>query len=114
MTYAVQSSALDAGRYELRLTGRVYGSAATELRATLDAAVTARAQTIVVDATDLDTIDAMAVHVFVDVLKILRPRGGNIVFFGLRPTPRRLFDITGFDRVVAVVESRDDALRAVA
>jgi anti-anti-sigma factor len=104
--------AVDALRHELTVEGRLYAASAGELRTCLES-VASRARAIVVDATRLEAIDAAALKVFVDALKELRPHGGTIVFFGLTPTNRRFFEITGLDRVTTLVAGRDDALRAV-
>jgi anti-anti-sigma regulatory factor len=37
-----------------------------------------------------------------------------MIFYGLTPANRRLFEITGMDRVATVVTHRDEALGAVA
>ena len=95
----------------MTIVGRPYGASAGELRASLEA-VSSRAAAVIVDATRLEAIDAAALKVFVDALKQLRPRGGRMIFFGLTPPNRRLFEITGLDRVATVAADRDEALRA--
>jgi anti-anti-sigma factor len=105
----VQTRAVDAGRHEITIEGRLYAASVGELRTSLEAIVSG-ARAVIVDATRLESIDAAALRVFVDALKALRPRGGTMIFFGLTPTNRRLFEITGLDRVATVVADRDAAL----
>ena len=95
------------------LTGRVYASAAPELRDALqEARLDGRA--VVVDATGLEAIDAVALHAFVDLVRDLRPRGGHVVFFGLNATARRVFELTAFDRIASVHATREEALERCA
>jgi anti-anti-sigma factor len=93
----------------MTIAGRLYGASAGDLRTSLEA-VSSRASAIIVDATRLEAIDAAALRVFVDALKELRPRGGRMIFFGLTPPNRRLFEIIGLDRVATVAADRDEAL----
>jgi anti-anti-sigma factor len=109
----VKTVAADGSRHEIAVAGRLYAAAAPELRRALEPAAE-RARTILVDATQLEAVDAVALQAFVEALKRLRPRGGTMVFFGLTPPNRRLFEITGLDRVVTIVASRDEALGASA
>ncbi len=107
----VQLRSVDASRHEIAIAGRLYGASAGELRTSLEE-IAPRASVIIVDATRLEAIDATALRVFVDALKQLRPRGGRLIFFGLTPANRRLFEITGLDRVATVAADRAAALEA--
>jgi anti-anti-sigma factor len=105
----IQSRPVDATRHEVVLSGRLHAGASDQLRTVLDAAAT-RATVLLVDSTSLESIDAIALQAVVDVVKRLRPRGGTVVMFGVRPSIRRLLAITTVDRLVRVRESRDDAM----
>jgi anti-anti-sigma factor len=109
----LQMRALDSSRHEITVEGRLYAGSAGELRKALEAVVP-RARAVLVDATRLEAIDAAALKVFVDALKQLRAQGGTMIFYGLTPANRRLFEITGMDRVATVVAHRDEALGAAA
>jgi anti-anti-sigma factor len=111
MGATVHMRAVDSSRHELTIEGRLYAASAGELRTMLEQ-VAPRARAVIVDATRLEAIDAAVLRVFVDALKELRPHGGTLIFFGLTPANRRLFEITGLDRVATVVAGRDDALGA--
>jgi anti-anti-sigma factor len=113
MQYRLESRAIDGCRHELVMHGRVYSSASQELRRLLDEAAS-RARWIIVDTSGLDSIDAVALHSFVDVLRRLRRQGGGLAFVGLRPDVLRFFEVTGLDRVVSLYASRDEALHLVA
>src|SRR5262249_10236371 len=111
-TPLVQTRAVDGSRHEITLGGRLYANVAAQLRTALDEA--ARARTILVDASRLESIDAVALRVFLDAVRRLRPCGGTVVFYGLTDPNRRVFARTGLERIVTIVASRDDALGAIA
>ena len=98
-------------RCELALAGRVYADAEGALQEALQTARDAGVRTLVVDATRLEQIDALALRMFVDLLRHLRPHSGRLVFYGLSPLIVRTFALVGLDRVVEIVATRDDALR---
>jgi anti-anti-sigma factor len=110
--FHIASGEVTPARREVALAGRVYADAAPALRASLDEA-TGRSAMLVIDAVALEHIDGVALQVFVDVLKVLRPRGGRLVFFGLSPIVARTFAITGLDRLVTIVASRAEAQSVV-
>ena len=110
--HVLRSRPIDGTADEIALGGRLYAAGAAELRAALaHAADRAR---IVVDATALEAVDAIAVQAFVDTVRRLRPHGGALVFFGVRRSVADLFDLVGLARVVSIVASREDALRGAA
>jgi anti-anti-sigma factor len=113
MSHGIRFGQVDSSRCEIALAGRLHGDAAHELRAMLDEA-TSRARVVLLDASDLDSIDAMALQAVVDAVKALRRRGGVVVFFGARPPVLQLLELTGVDRLVSMQATRADALRAVA
>jgi anti-anti-sigma factor len=94
------------------LEGRVYADAVDTLRATLARIDRAGVRTLVVDATALVQIDALALRALVATLRVLRARGGGMVVFGLNPQITRTFELVGLDRVVTLVATRDDAFQA--
>jgi stage II sporulation protein AA (anti-sigma F factor antagonist) len=109
----IQSRPIDDSRHELVLRGRLHANAVEDLRTALDDAAS-RARVLVLDASDLESVDAIALQAIVDVVKRLRPCGGAVVMFGVRPTVQRLLELTTVDRLVTVRDSRDDALGVAA
>jgi anti-anti-sigma factor len=111
MDYGLRARAIDGTHHELLLRGRIYAGASQDLRKLFDDA-SAHARWIVVDASELEAIDAVALLGVVEAVRRLRGRGGGVGFFGLGADVRRFFELTGIDRVVAVYGSREEALRA--
>jgi anti-anti-sigma factor len=111
MGHDIRAGGWDAVRSEVVLAGRLHADAAPTLRAALDEAVS-RARVVVLDASDMESIDASALQTIVDVVKRVRPQGGKVVLFGVRPTVARLLELTSVDRLVAVRATREEALAA--
>lgn len=103
------------GARELALRGRIYADVAPDLKRELLRHVESEGlKSLVVNAKELEQIDSSGLNVFVQVLKLIRPGGGKIVFYGLNENIRRVFDITKLTTVMAVTQTRADAVAAVA
>jgi pilus assembly protein CpaF len=96
---------------ELALSGRVYADSAPALVRELRTAHDAGVRDFVVDATSLLQLDFASIAAFVDLLALIRPAGGRVVFHGLRPHVLRMLQLTGVALLVDVVPGREAALR---
>jgi anti-anti-sigma factor len=109
----IRSRPLDAIGQEIVLAGRLHAGSVAELRRILDDA-SSRGGLLLLDATALESVDAIALRVVVDAVKRLRPSGGTVTMFGVRPTVRRMLQLTAVDRLVTVRDSREEALAELA
>lgn len=109
-----QAQPLDAGRYELKLSGRIYADAAPQLKDHLMALAEKDLRGLLVDASKLEQIDSSGLNVFVSLLKQIRPDGGKIAFYGLNANLKRVFEITKLATVMSVAEERGVALGSLA
>jgi len=82
---------------------------AYRLRAALATAVRGHA-TVVVDMTRTNSCDTAGLHVLVRAHRRALARGGELRLALPRPDVRRLFAITGLDRVIRQFASLDEAL----
>jgi anti-sigma B factor antagonist len=67
---------------------------------------------IVVDASNVSFMDASILRLLAVVARLAEDRGGKLVLVADHRGLRRILQITGFDRHVAVVDSLDEALGA--
>ena len=88
---------------EITLAGRLYASAAPELETAVAGAPPTAP--LVLDATDLEAIDAVALRVLLRAARARMPAGGRIVIRGARPGVRRFLELVGFDRIVEIAPS---------
>ena len=82
---------------------------AYRLRAALAEAVRGPA-TVVVDMTRTHACDAAGLHVLVRAHRRALAQGGELRLVAPRPDVRRLFAVTGLDRVIRQFASMDEAL----
>jgi len=93
----------------------VFGQAdlhtAPELRSAISEAIDGGSESLVIDLSEVTFIDSMTLGVLLSALKQLRPSGGSVSIVCSDPHIRRIFEITLLDRVFALYETREEALR---
>jgi len=94
----------DGGRCEAFLSGELDVSTSERLRAELLQLIGDGCRTLVIDMSDLALIDSTGLGVLVGVLKRILQHGGQLVLRSPRPAARKVFDITGLDRVFQIVD----------
>jgi anti-sigma B factor antagonist len=110
MNFSLTTQELGGGSAVIALAGEVDLYTAPELKAELIRLVEAGASNIVVDLTDTTFIDSTTLGVLVSGLKRLRPAGGRLALVVTDRNIRKIFEITGLDRVFPILEDREAAL----
>ncbi|HMF84314.1 MAG TPA: STAS domain-containing protein [Acidimicrobiia bacterium] len=82
--------------------GEVDVATAPSLRDELYRLIEDGAGRVVVDLSAMDFIDSTGLGVFVGALKRARERGGGIELRGLKPSARKVFEITGLDSAFTI------------
>lgn len=59
---------------------------------------------ILMDCDELEYVDSTGLGVLISVLKRVRESGNDIIIVNLKPNIRKLFDITGLDKVFIIKE----------
>ena len=59
---------------------------------------------ILLDCNNLEYVDSTGLGVLISVLKRVRESGNKIIITNLKPNIRKLFDITGLDKVFIIEE----------
>ena len=107
------ATARDGDTVVVVLTGEVDLYTAPQLEHELKRAVEESAEHIVVDMTQTTFIDSTTLGVLVGCLKRLTPSGRRLALVIADTSIRRVFDITGLDRVFPIYDSRDEAIRSL-
>ena len=76
--------------------------------ATIDAGETR----LVIDLSRLDYVSSAGLRVFLLASKRLNPAGGKLVLCSLQEPVKEVFEIVGFYSILAIVGSRDEALKS--
>jgi anti-sigma B factor antagonist len=93
----------------VRLDGSLDTSTAPDAQTHLDAIANDSPALVVVDLQDVDYLSSAGLRVLLSTAKKLRPHGA-LRLFGLNPTVRDVFDISGFSMIFPVF---DDELAAL-
>ncbi len=67
---------------------------------------------VIVNLTDVEYLDSTALGVLIGGLKRLREREGSLSLVCPNPRIRRIFEITGLDRIFDIHQTEDQALSA--
>lgn len=69
---------------------------------------------LVIDLCHVDYLDSTGLGVILGAMKRARAQNGNLVLVASNPKIRRIFEITGLNKIVSVFERLDEAVRFVA
>lgn len=67
---------------------------------------------IIVDLSDVEYLDSTALGVLIGGLKRLREKDGSLDLICPNPRIRRIFEITGLDKIFDIYGNKDEALSA--
>lgn len=65
---------------------------------------------LIFDCSSLDYVSSTGVGALVAFLKTVKPKGGEIVLFGVKPNVREVLQLLGFSQFFNVRETGDDAV----
>jgi len=94
------------------IAGSLDSSTSPEAQKSL-AQVLTSAKKVVLDFSALDYISSAGLRVLLGAAKQLRASGGTLGLFGLNPSVREVFEISGFSSILSVYPSESDALGAI-
>lgn len=110
MNFAISSQQLDGGASVIALSGEVDLYTAPELKQELLGVIEAGSTNVVVDLTETTFIDSTTLGVLVSGLKRVRPEGGQVGLVIVDRNIRKIFEITGLDRVFPIRETLQETL----
>lgn len=94
----------DAGTPTVVVEGEVDVATAPALRDELYRLIEQSSREVVVDLSGMDFIDSTGLGVFVGALKRAREGGGGIQLRGLKPSARKVFEITGLSSAFTIAD----------
>ena len=96
----------------VELEGEVDIYSSPQFKEALSRGIDEGATRIVVDLAKVTFIDSTALGVVVGGVKGMRARGGTLDIVCRDENIRRIFEITGLDRILGMYQSREEALAA--
>ena len=92
---------------------RVDGTNARDFQVGLEAAIEETDSAVIFDAETLTYISSAGLRAILLVVKSINRRGGKFAVCSLSDPIREIFSISGFDNIIPIEASRDDALSAI-
>jgi anti-sigma B factor antagonist len=111
MNFRMSTEEVD-GVAVVALAGEVDLYTAPDLKRELVRLTEGGTRAIVVDLSETTFIDSTTLGVLISGVKRLRPAGGRLELVVTDRTIRKIFDITGLDRVFVLHEERSQAISA--
>lgn len=93
----------------IELEGEVDVYTAPQLKQQMISLLESGANELVVDLTKVDYLDSTALGVLIGGLKRMRERDGNMVLVCPSPRIRRVFEITGLDKIFEIYNNQEEA-----
>ena len=109
MNFKMETCTLDKELPVIQLEGEVDVYTAPQLKQQMIALLEGGARQVVVDLTQVEYLDSTALGVLIGGLKRLREMDGNLVLVCPIPRIRRVFEITGLDKIFDMCNSVDEA-----
>ena len=104
----------NSGTLIAKAEGRIDGVNARDFEEALKAAISADDSTVVMDLQGLSYISSAGLRVILLIAKTLRKRNAELMLCSLSDPIREVFEISGFDKIIPVHASREQALAAIA
>lgn len=88
--------------WDVDLTGEVDIYTANELKDELNIAIEENPKNLVINMQNLDYIDSTGLGILIGILKRLKPSKNDIYIVNAKPNVRKIFTITGLDKIFKV------------
>lgn len=92
---------------------RVDGTNARDFQIGLEAAIEETDQAVVFDAEPLTYISSAGLRAILLVVKTINRQGGKFAVCSLSDPIREIFQISGFDNIIPIESTRDEALATI-
>lgn len=113
MNFKMETRSVESKPPIIELTGEVDVYTAPQLKQQMIVLLEGGARALIVDLTKVEYLDSTALGVLIGGLKRLRERDGNVVLVCPSPRIRRVFEITGLDKIFDIYETQADATESM-
>lgn len=110
MNFKMETRTVESKPPIIELEGEVDVYTAPQLKQQMINLLESGAKELVVDLTKVDYLDSTALGVLIGGLKRMRERDGNMVLVCPSPRIRRVFEITGLDKIFDIFNTAEDAM----
>ena len=93
--------------------GRIDGNNAHDFHNALTQVITDDDDAVVLDMTDLSYISSAGLRAILLTAKALQKREAKFMLCSLKPTIKGVFEISGFDKIIAIHDDREQATASI-
>ena len=104
----ITSETID-GAAVTHLEGNLDTTTAPQVQAHFDEVIEGGATTVVADLTAVDFVSSAGLRVMLATAKKLKPNG-DLRLYGLNPSVREVFDVSGFSTIIPIFDDQAGAL----
>lgn len=112
MNLKINTRAFDDHTSVIELEGEVDVYTAPQLKQQIITLLDNNTTKVIVDLTSVDYLDSTALGVLIGGLKRLRERDGSLDLVCPNPRIRRIFEITGLDKIFDIHQTQDEVVSA--
>jgi anti-sigma B factor antagonist len=109
VNFKMETRTLESELPVIALEGEVDVYTAPQLKQQMIALLEGGTKEVVVDLTQVDYLDSTALGVLIGGLKRLREMDGNLALICPSPRIKRVFEITGLDKIFDIYNTVDEA-----
>ena len=103
----------DTNALTVKVQGRIDGSNASEFQDRVKSIFTNEDKTVMMDMSELEYISSAGLRVVLMLAKLLEQRKVNFMIHSLSDSIKEVFEISGFDKIISVHDSRERALASL-
>ena len=97
----------------VRVEGRIDGANAREFEETITTSITENDHVVIIDFEKLSYISSAGLRAILLIAKTTGKQSIKFALCSLSDTIREVFDISGFDRIIAIYESKAEVITAL-
>lgn len=97
--------------YIFKLGGRLDSNTSLEFEKNITQTIEDGAIYIIIDFENIEFISSAGLRAILSIIKILKSRKGKIVLCSMTDYVKEVFKVSGFDKLLTIVLSRDDAIQ---
>ena len=101
------------GVLTITIHGRIDGANANDFQKEVKDSLTDKDKAVMLDMENLSYISSAGLRVILMIAKMLEQQKTEFVIYSLTDPIREVFEISGFDKIINVRESREQALAGV-
>lgn len=113
MNFQISDEEIDGQTHVIELGGEVDLYTAPEFKERMVQLIESGKKQVIVDLSKATFIDSTTLGVLVGGVKRLRPAGGSLALVCTDQNIRKIFEITGLDRVFPIHDTREQAVESV-